>query len=277
MFKRLVTAGITACFLIVCIGCSSQNPSSVVSNTAGQGSTMVAQDEAISINWSQVQLKLASGQQIPFLPKPFGPKLADRPFTMNGLKKTTGGTPVLIDWFQFWEMQPGCPATWSGCTHWIITDKGPYNVYQGDGSGNTICIAHSALKNVLLGAAFYASSGSGIVCELLGRVSSSYNAYYMAELNNQEVSIWKRIYSGGTYKYFKLAQQPISYQVGSWYYLHFYLENTYLESCLYTYEGQFIGGVGVNDGSISAAGRYGLGSNGRQIQIGEYLIWQIPD
>lgn len=178
---------------------------------------------------------------------------------------------------------PSVPAGWAAgwnTSHWIVKNFGlePYNIYWGDGSGNAKWDAVQDLRNIFTWARFFKTSGTGVDCGVLGRISPDGNSYYMAEMANNKLSIWKRFKNNSTYTFTMLKSVPCNVQIGKWYTLCLSIIDNAMEAALLDENGALILATNTGDTgetAITSGGKCGLRSCGKSVNVEWFAVFRL--
>lgn len=273
MLKQTTVQGIAFFGVIVCIGCSNTVPPTSSLNESEEKTEIVVIDETATHPMVLGADLTMPVMYSPSLLKNVTPSLhnnvsddQNQMLTLNKTAKTLSETMVYSHNFR--GQQEKYVLGWNGS--WVDvyrSEVGDYVYYGDGGTTNSGMISIYAptdwtpLKNTLVACQIYTKSSSSVTGAVIARsTGGSYlnRIFYMAELGSQKLTIWRVCWGTNRYYYFRLAEAPCAYSAEAWYHLHFYLNNTYLETCLYTEAGTFITGAGVYDDVITGAGYSGL-------------------
>lgn len=221
--------------IITLIGCSNRNP---ISNE----SENTIQTHNVAFNGT---LQVAPSAQL-------------QASTLKTVTKTLGFGEFYAD---FWNYPINQPAQgWSrleGST-WYIRQNPTMNnqpFYYGNGFSVTQWDDVPVKSNYWIFVGVRPASTTGVAVDVIGRMST-YKNFYMAELGNQKLSIWKR--QAGSFSL--LAQKTVYYEINGSYMIYFALEGTKLSVQLYLGSGG-VAGLVCYDGTFSQ-GKTGLRSCG---------------
>lgn len=241
MRRQLVSTGLSISAVITLIGCSNENPINVESENSKQTYNGVT----------------ASGLQI--APSAKSSQLQANPLTsvMGGdLAKTLGFGEYYADFYNYPINQPAQGWSCLEGSAWYIKQNPNYNNYPfyfGTGYSVTQWDVVPVKSNYWIFVGVRPASTTGVVVDVIGRMSTNKN-FYMAELGNQKLSIWKR--KAGSFSL--IAQTPAYYNVNGPYMIYFALEGTKLTAQLYQ-GSSFEASLVCYDGTFSQ-GKTGLRS-----------------
>jgi len=137
--------------------------------------------------------------------------------------------------------------------------------------------------NVMVGAKFKTSSTSGdYIIDLLARVSDDGNNFYMAEINNNEMTLWKHTSGGYTKLHspiYGIEPPPVTLTPDTWYWLMFRCYYDLLVAELLYEDASPQAQYVLYDYGINTTGRTGLrpGTYDSHLMVKQFNAWEIID